>query len=270
MSGPGGIALNKTPWEQEQARYAFVDEMAALRPAIRGAGNRVRFDYWLNTFRYLRAVGRMGCMRGRLDAIIKEMDAEKDPVSRKRLARDEALPVRLAMARQWEKLITLQLAVTDTPGAMGTVANLEQHNYRRLHVVDAHDAKLAAALGEALPDEATPTRQYLGRPRIIVPTVRSRLDAGEKLTLKVVVLDNAPAHAAALHFRAMGKGEYKQVPLTHVARGVYKVTLPPARDTAIEYYVTARTAKGDSLVWPATAPELSQTIVIIPRPVGKD
>jgi len=263
IGGPGGIVPNAKPWEQELARYAFVDEMAALRPSVKGAGDLARFDYWLNTFRYLRAVAHIGCMRGRLDRVVKQIGAEKDTARKKQLAEQQALPLRLAMARQWEKLITLQLAVTDTPGEMGTIANLEQHAYRRQHMIDAHDAKLAALLGEALPAEATPTSRYLGQPRIIVPTKRSRLKTGEKLALKVIVLDNEPPAAAALHWRAMGKGRYGKIGLTHVARGVYAVTLPPARGEAIEYYITATTAKGKSLIWPASAPKVNQTVVVM-------
>ncbi len=263
--GPGGIVRNATPWEQEKARYAFVDEMAALRPAVKGAGNLARFDYWLSTFRYLRAMGRLGCMRGQLDQLIKRIDAEKDPAAKKQLARQQVLPLRLAMARQWEELITFQLAATDTPGEMGTIANLQQHSYRHDHILDAHDGKFAAILGEALPAEAAPTGRYLGQPRIIVPTKRSRLTTGEKLAIKVIVLDNQPAAAAMLHWRAMGKGQYAEIALTHVARGVYKVELPPAGSEPIEYYITATTAGGKPLTWPAGAPRASQAVVVMPE-----
>jgi hypothetical protein len=263
IDGPGGIEIKATPWEQEKARYAFVEEMAALRPSIKGAGNLERFDYWLNTFRYLRAVGRIGCMRGELDGLIARIDAEKDAADKKQLAEQQALPLRLAMARQWEEIITLQLAATDTPGEMGTIANLEHHAYRQQHIIDAHDGKLAALLGQALPAEANPTGRYLGQPRIIVPTTRSRAKTGEKLAVKVIVLDNEPPAAAALHWRSMGKGEYREIGLTRVARGVYTAELPPAQDEPIEYYITATTAKGKPLAWPAGAPRINQTVVVM-------
>jgi hypothetical protein len=59
----------------------------------------------------------------------------------------------------------------------------------------------------------------------------------------------------------MGKGKWRKLPLTHVGRAVFKVELPRARE-AFEYYVTADTASGQKLVWPATAPQLSQTVVV--------
>jgi hypothetical protein len=42
---------------------------------------------------------------------------------------------------------------------------------------------------------------------------------------------------------------------------VYEATLPPAQDD-FEYHITAETAAGQTLVWPATAPDLNQSVVI--------
>ena len=36
--------------------------------------------------------------------------------------------MRIRMARLWEKMLTWQIAATDTPGELGTIANLEQHS----------------------------------------------------------------------------------------------------------------------------------------------
>ena len=40
----------------------------------------------------------------------------------------------------------------------------------------------------------------------------------------------------------------------------------PAADESIEYYIEAETVGGVLLRWPATAPEICQTIVVMPRP----
>ena len=48
-NGPGDLVPNAAPWSEVKPRYAFVDELAALRPQVNGAGNLERFDYWLNT-----------------------------------------------------------------------------------------------------------------------------------------------------------------------------------------------------------------------------
>ena len=261
--GPGGIKPNRNPWETEQRRYAFVDEMAALRPRVAGAGNLDRFDYWLNTFRYLRAVGEIGCTRGRLDLLVEQINAEPSPELRRKLAADAALPVRLQLARLWEELITLQLAVTDTPGELGTIANLEQHVRRHNAFFTLHDGRLTELLGP-LPAEAEPSRDYAGQPRIIVPTVRGSVMEGEALELKVIILAQGNITDAALHVRAAGEPAYRTIPLRHVARGVYRVALPAAEGLVMEYYVSASLPGDRSLAWPASAPRLGHTLAVFP------
>ena len=269
ISGPGGIVVNDTPWEQEKVRYAFVDEMAKLRDKVQGAGNLARFDYWLNTMRYLRAIGHLGCARGELDQAMAQVQAQKDPVQKKQIA-DQALAIRSKLARLWETMMTLQLAVTDTVGEMGTIANLEQHVLRnpredsKHRFIDIHDTVLAHALGGQLPDQVHPTTRYLGKSRLIVPTVRTSISQGERLTLKVIVLDNDQPQAAKLLWRPLGHGTWKTIPLTHVGRGVHTVTLPPAPGLGLEYYVQVKTAAGREMLWPATAPAINQTVVVIP------
>jgi len=160
--------------------------------------------------------------------------------------------------------MTYQLACTDTPGGMGTIANLEQHSLGNLKFITKHDVAIADAIDRPLPERVHPTKRYLGRPRLIVPTVRSSVDCGEALSLKVIVLDNNRPKTARLHWRWMGQGEWKEIPLSHVARGVHTVTLPPATERSFEYYLTAVTATGTPLIWPPTAPATNQTVVVMP------
>jgi len=267
IGGPGGIAANGRPWDQEKQRYAFVDRMAALREKIAGAGNLARFDYWLNTFRYLRAVGQMGCTRGALGRIIKQIDETADAAKKKELAEQQALPLRLKLARQWEEMMTHQLAATDTIGEIGTIANLEMHvrrNTNAPHLLTLHDQKLAAWLGDSLPDRIHPGNAYRGQPRLVVPTVRTVVEKGERLTVKVIVLDKKRCDSAVLRWRPLGEGRFRPIDLTRAGRGAYTVTLPPAESQSFEYNVEARTAGGQKLVWPASAPALNQTVVVMP------
>ena len=167
LEGPGGIPANTTPWHQEQARYAFVDAFEALRPQIRGAGNLARFDYWLNSLRYLRAVGEIGCLRGKLDQTMKELAAETDPELQRARTQADALPIRLALARAWERMMTWQLGAVETMGEIGTIANLEQHVRRNnrnvaFQAFNHHDAQLRDWLREPLPAEAEPTPRLPG------------------------------------------------------------------------------------------------------------
>jgi len=265
MYGPGAIVANPGPWAEAAKRYMFVDDLTKLRQQVKGAGNRDRFDYWLNTFRYLRALDETACARGALDTAMGLVKAEKDTTRRKSLANTGALPARIRLARAWETMMTWLLEVTDTPGELGTIANLELATRRKLEFVNGHDKALGDALGTpVLPAAANVSSRYQGEPRIIVPTLRSVFAKGEKPTLKVLVLDNADPTTAALFWRTLGVGEFRELPLRHLARGVYQVTMPPVSDEGTEYYIRVKTASGKPLVWPATAPGINFTILQIP------
>ncbi len=248
-NGPGNLVPNPRPWSQERARYAFVEELAALRPQVKGAGNRERFDYWLTTWRGAAAMAEASCVRGQLD---QAMAATNHPA---------ALAARLDLARVWERLMSLQTALVSTPGELGTLANLEQHTRRESRFLEAHDAALIQALGRPLPPEAQPSPRYEGPTRLIVPTVRTAVRTGEALALRIIVLDNhAPRRVRLLH-RPLGRGSWRECPVRAVGRGVHAATLPAATED-FEYHVTATTAGGADLAWPATAPRRNQTVVV--------
>ena len=88
VGGPGGIKPDPRPWDEVKAEYTFVDQMASLRPHIKGAGHLERFDYWLNTFRYVRAVGQVNCTWARFNAALEQAKKAEDPGEQKRFARD--------------------------------------------------------------------------------------------------------------------------------------------------------------------------------------
>jgi hypothetical protein len=165
------------------------------------------------------------------------------------------------------------------------VANWEQHILPGL--LEEPGKELAGILGESLPHDAQPQRSYRGPARVIVPTVRSILDAGETLELKVIILAEAPPAEAAFFWRglsaaasgeeggeaesgAVGTAEeapFRKIPLRHVSRGVYEAVLPAA-DGAIaclEYYIEAIAGDGEAVRFPAAAPLLNQTLVVVPE-----
>jgi hypothetical protein len=75
------------------------------------------------------------------------------------------------------------------------------------------------------------------------------------------VLGGQPQEAE-ICWRPLGVGPFAKAPLIQVARGVYAVTLPAEAARAdFEYYVHA-TVGGQSLVFPSTAPEMPQTVVV--------
>ena len=154
------------------------------------------------------------------------------------------------------------LATVATPGELGTVANWQQHNMPDL--VFKPGQELAAVLGSDLPVDALPSKDYLGQPRIFVPVVRTSLVAGEPLPLTVIILGTQPSKGV-LSWRKLGEqgSAFTDIPLSHLARGVWTVTLPPAatRDD-FEYFVQVSTGTNQLLHFPATAPEMNQTVVV--------
>jgi hypothetical protein len=261
IEGPGGIRVDKTPWDEVKTRYDFVDEMAALRPRINGKGNLSRYDYWLSSFKFLKTMGKLSCTRGEFDDVMEAVAEEKDATQQKVLIEEHALPLRIQLSRLWEAMITYQLAAADTPGELGTIANLEQHTLRNLNFLDLHDAKLEALLARPLPQGVNTSKKFNGTPRIIVPCLRSHLAMNERLVLKVIVLDNKKTKSAKLYWRKLGEKEYQNVDLKHVSRAVYKVQLGSMNDD-FEYYIQAESSAGRQLLFPATAPDINQTVVV--------
>ncbi|HOY59555.1 MAG TPA: malectin domain-containing carbohydrate-binding protein, partial [Verrucomicrobiota bacterium] len=219
----GSLTPVKTPWNEVAPQFAFVDEIEQLRPRVRGAGNIERFDYWLSAFKYLRSLAQLRCA----------------------LARPEPDELTRLFAEVYRHL----LATVNTPGGLAMVVNLENHPGWGLAV--AAQAK-------------TPwPKTYAGEPRLIVPTVRSVVNLGESLTLKIIALDRQPVPSVRVQLRLLGRGTWRTVPAAHLVRGVWQARLPVATDD-FEYYIEASTADAQTLRWPVTAPAMNQTVVARP------
>jgi hypothetical protein len=249
--GPGQVIVREAPWAEVEKYFAFVDELAVLRAKVKGAGNLDRLDYWLNTFRFARAMAQFGCAAGELGRIMKAPVVDKN----------RALIVRQELASLWVGMIRLQIAAVDTPGELGTIANLEQQSRGAARLLDKHDAALEKILGAPLPAACTPSMKYEGPARLIVPTVRSIVEPGKPLVLKIVTLGGQPVKSLVVRVRPLGGESWQEIQVLPVSRAVYSATLPPANKD-FEYHVTALTADSQELVWPATAPVLNQTVVV--------
>lgn len=247
----GAIRTNWRPWKEVAGDYAFIDELAAIRPAVKGAGNRERFDYWLNTFKYHRNLAKIQCMLGAFNSALKS-----DPKT--------ALPIYREMLAEYGRTVRLRMATVTTHGGIATIVNLLQQARFRPTVIDKPAKQLADALGSPLPADAAPPKTYKGSGRIIVPTVRASLVAGESLKLKAIVISETPAETVTLNWRALGAKSFSKLPLKHVARGVYTVTLgaEAIAGNDFEYHITAQTADAE-LPFPVTAPKMNNTVVVV-------
>jgi len=269
VGGPGGLKPDARRWEKVRAEYAFVDELAALRRRVRGRGGQARFDYWLNNFRYMRAMARVRCLWARYNEAMKKVEAEKSAEAKRDLARRTALPLRKELVGAVREVYRHLLSTVSNTGEMGTLANWEQHILPSL--LEKPGERLARILGEPLPPDATLPMEFEGEPRIIVATVRAAVEEGEALDLKVIILSRRRPRSATLYWRPMGEGGFAERHLSHVARSVYSVSFPPggARAAALEYYVVAAMPGGEKIYFPPTAPQINQTVVVMPR-AGSD
>jgi hypothetical protein len=260
IGGPGNIQPDPRPWEEVRAAYGFVDDLAALENQITGSGNRERFGYWLASFRYMRDVAQFNCLWAVYNTAVERAKAAGGEKARRAVLTDDALPVRAEMATVLRRIFAALLATVSTTGELGTIANWEQHLLPGAW--ERPEAELVKMLGRNLPADVVLSRAYEGPPRIVVPAVRTALEAGEALALKVLVLSRARPDSVSLLWREIGRGAFVSLPLEHTSRGVFAVTLPPPQG-GIEYYIAVR-ADGETVRFPATAPALNQTVIVLP------
>ncbi|NIA12745.1 MAG: hypothetical protein GWP08_01600 [Nitrospiraceae bacterium] len=273
IGGPGGYRFNPRPWEKVADDYAYVDDFAALRGRVRGAGNLERFDYWLNSFQFMRATARMCCVWGefekarkRTDAALKECPEAMLPEKRREAAKDKLLPAYRRLVQAVDEALHHLLASITTTGGMGNLTNLEQHTFPGLLEKNAKD--LEDMLGESLPDDARPARVYGGPPRAFLTAVRGLVRSGESLDIQATYLADVPPKAAWLYYRPLGAKPFQERALAHKARGVYTATLEADAigGEDFEYYLRFEPGAGATVYWPPTAPELNQTVVVMPNP----
>jgi hypothetical protein len=192
---------------------------------------------------------------------MKKVKDQKNPDDQKRLARQLALPLRRELVAQVADVHRYLLATVNTNGAMGNVANWQQHIMPTLLTEPGRE--LAKILGEDLPADAIPSNRYDGPLRMIVPTLRTSLNIGEDLKLKIIIMAQNHPKDIALYWRPLGEGKYNRIALTHIARGVYSVKIPAEKiKTDLEYYVKASSTDGQQVTFPATAPNINQTVVV--------
>jgi hypothetical protein len=214
--------------------------------------------------RYLKAVGQVNCTWGQFNVAMGNVKKEQDKEKQKQLARETLLPIRKDLVKQVAEVHELLLASITTTGGMGTVANWQQHLLPSL--LTQPGKELAEILGEPLPADAMPPDTHDGPSRLIVPTARTSLTAGEDLRLKVIMARRQEPRGGVLYWRSLGKGKFEKVPLEHVARSVYSVRVPASQigDNDIEYYVEASAGTG-KIRFPATAPAMNQTVVVVQK-----
>jgi hypothetical protein len=139
--------------------------------------------------------------------------------------------------------------------------NVEQQWLLRTKFLIAHDQRLEELLGGSLPATAQPWKDYRGPARLVVMTARGSAAKGEQLVLPIIALDKHQIESVVVRIRPLGRGEWSTVNAKRLARAVYQAQLPAVMED-FEYFAEADISGGQTLRWPATAPELNHTVVI--------
>ena len=120
VPSPAAIRPNEDEsWASAKTKYAFVEQLEALRPKVVGRGNAERFDYFLKTFQVMRLMGEFGTTRHRFERAMHE----------DRYA--QALAVRTKMARLWEAMMRLHLEKATNASDLGEIVSLEILNWHQ-------------------------------------------------------------------------------------------------------------------------------------------
>jgi len=259
-SGPGAVMPNTIPWEEEKAKYAFVDQFSSLKSGIIGVGNLERFNYWDNTFQYTKAMAKAGCTRGEIDLLIGQISKEKEVETIRKRINNEVMPLRIRLAREWELMMSYLLQTVYTPGELGTVANIEQLSRKGNEFLSKHDSFIEKSIGSSIPEDAHLSNKYTGPTRIVLLTERSLIAKNEELSLKATILSSGAFGTPVVKYRIMGKGNFQSIPMELLTRNTYHVILPKAPTDIMEYYVTLESG-GKSINYPSTAPQINNTVI---------
>lgn len=259
ITGPGVINPNSNAWSEESSKYAFVDSLELLRGKVSGGQNKERFDYWLNTFKYLRAMGHLGCVRGELDRLMKNVH-EMDPESAKRFAEDSIVPVRIQMSRLWEEMMGYIISTVQSTGELGTVINLESQTRKTNAFLTRYDKAIEGIIGHELPAEVELSKEYANSPRMFVMNGRGMVEKGEDYTLKLRVLGSDHLTSApTLCYRELGGGKIRKLRMNRISDNYFEVEMPDLSPKTIEYYVEAG-FDGRKVRYPASAPSVGNTL----------
>jgi hypothetical protein len=213
---------------------------------LKGAGNQARFDYW---YRVLKAHKLMANFASELNQYEAKTKVNK---------LKEAAGHRSQLARLWEQIMTTQVQRVYDEVDLGVILNLQWRTWHNW-VEGKYDKNFLQA-GGTLPQDKEPSQKYGGKKYITCMPLRTLVTPAEVLTIKALIMGDV--NNAVLHYRRLGSNSFNSIPMTHVARSVFKATIPRQKED-FEWYVMAKTSLGD-VVFPVTAEadRMYQTVVV--------
>jgi len=249
----------KTTDQDIEDLFAPLGELITLRKEISGTGNLSRFDYWINYLHASRLRISTWILSARLDSIMTQAGSIQDHEKKLLLVTNQALPLRIALSRSWEEMISAFVHCARSTGEVGTVSSLESGNRKR--IVCAHDSTIARIMDSSLPAETAIRTSYDGPPRLFVSSVCSQWNSGEPMEIRPFVLSSQAIRNISLLWRPLGQGGFRKIKASHIARHAYRVIVPEPVEGCVEYYLRAELADGKTIHHPVTAPGINSTVV---------
>jgi hypothetical protein len=258
MDGPGGVKPDTLLWDKRKNDYRFIEELEQIRGSVEGEGNQERFDYWLNTFKYLRAVGEFACTAGEIKRLIQSV--QKEPEEKRAVYWESFVQLRRRHIAEMERAFAWLVRSISTKGDLGTVANWQQHI--REMSIERPAKEIEKLMGMPLPAECWPGAKELDVRKMIVPTVRTALRKGEALRLQALFYGDRPRRVT-VRWRTLGRSAFEALDFEHAARNVYTVSIPTDKIHGdFEYYIDAEGIDGTRYLFPVTTPKINQTVVV--------
>jgi hypothetical protein len=255
-NGPGGMLLECDPNLEDN--FWFVDELKGYRKLVSGARYLAEFDYWANSFEYVRAIGRTECAWLEYTYVERMIAAIPSSFERKYMALSVGLPARAQLVANASFMMGKLEETISTPGELGTWMDMESRSI--LEVLNA-TTLISFLDGDPLPSSALPPTTFQGdSPRLIVPVARSTLEKGSPFELRALVLGEAShCKGVQVFLRPLGTpgAPYVALTMTNVGRSVYSLKEMLETTDDFEFYVQSC---GGS-VFPAGAPTVTQSVV---------
>ena len=261
LKGPGALMIGEASQERI-SRYDFIEELESYEERIQGAGNLERFNYWLNSFKFNKAMIETGLVYKELDSLMKKIQDESKSESQQSLIKNEALLKRIELVEKWTKMVSILLSKLSTNGELGNLANLEMHSNKKLGYLHGFDSKIEKIFGKPLPAEANLSKAYAGEDRVLVFTNPSVLQKADNFHIRVRVLSNALKIHGKLFWRKFGTSAYQEINLDHMARNVFEVKVPVSFfGDDFEYYIEMEAGE-KTIAYPVTAKEINCSVVV--------
>jgi hypothetical protein len=253
-------------WEIASKDFWFVEKMESIRTKIKGNGNIERFDFWLNTFRYHKQILKVRYTLSLFEIAMKNLKKQAGFEAQYAFAYSNVIPVYTNLLKEFEMLVTIQMNLVSTNGGIANIVNIMNHKDFYQMVVENPANALKEIIGNDLPQELIPHRDYKGKSRIFMTTVKTNILEGESLIVKVNSLSKSKPTAITLNWRPLGGSIYSKIPLNQVNNGIYDTIIDSKKIAGkdFEYFIEASFGDG-TIFYPPSAKEINNTVIVLKK-----